>query len=480
MNTFVIKNRLSQYIKSYYPYLIFFCLVLTIHLFMGFYSDDVYFSKILSKMSLIEFLKYRYYNWTARVIIDANSVILARQNLIIWKVLDSVFYTIGVYYLIKFVNKINNKKIVIFGILLFFMYPFYEMGSAGWLATTLNYIWPFSLGMISFIPLINEYYGEKTSYLTYIISILASFYAVNHEQSCALIFGFSALYLVNSIMQKKKINKYCLILILISSLSLLIIYTCPGTSIRYHEQLVKLPLFASFGVLEKVYLGIVPTLNILFTDKLIFSIFYILISICALFKTQNKYLKYFLYFNILFFSFLMIYKILFDISMLMDSKNFIAIFGNNNMIIMILGSIKYIITMLYPLYDSMILFNYSGEPNSINGPVILTLSICFYLLISSCLMLLIDFDNKLFPLILFGAGFISRFIMGFSPEVFSSGARTIFYFYITLIMLILMLISKLYHENNIDKKVESILTILFSFFAVLEYVFVLVLTIFIL
>ena len=76
-------------------------------------------------------------------------------------------------------------------------------------------------------------------------------------------------------------------------------------------------------------------------------------------------------------------------------------------------------------------------------------------------MLLEAYDKKIFPLILFCAGFISRFIMGFSPEVFSSGARTAFYFYMILIMLILMLINKLYNENIINKKVVILILVRF-------------------
>lgn len=469
----------SCYVKKYYPYLIFFMLILFLHLFMGFYADDVYFSKVLSKWSLLDFLKWRYFNWTSRIIQDAAMVLLSRQNLIIWKLLDSIIYTIGIYYLIKLVNKSNNKKIVILGILLFLMYPFYEMGSAGWLATTLTYLWPFSLGMISFVPLINEYCGEKTSRLTYLISILASIYAVNHEQSCALIFGFSVLCLINNVLKKQNINKYNVVLILISTLSLLVIFTSPGMPLRYVAQINKLPEFASFGFVEKAYLGIVPSIGILLTDKVIFPLFYIILSIFTLLKTQNKYLKYILYFNIIFISIIMIYKILFDIVMLQDLKFFMTLFGNNNLVLMVLGGIKSFIIMLHPLYDSMVLFNYEGVPKAINASVVLTLFISLYLLLSSIFMLFKTFDKKLFPVILFGAGFISRFIMGFSPEVFSSGARTIFYFYLSLIMLILMLINKLYDEERINKKIEKIMFISFTLFAFMEYAFVLVLTIFV-
>ena len=151
-----IYKKISQYIEIYYPYLIFFILILFLHLLTGFYADDVTFSNVLSKWSLLGYLKYRYLNWDSRIIQDAALVIFSNIDRIIWKILDSIIYTLGAYYTIKIVNKENNKQIIIFGILLFLMYSFYELGSAGWIATTLTYLWSFSLGMISFIPLINE------------------------------------------------------------------------------------------------------------------------------------------------------------------------------------------------------------------------------------------------------------------------------------------------------------------------------------
>lgn len=442
-----IYKKISKLIKIYYPYLIFFILSLFLHLITGFFADDVTFSNVLSKWSLLGYLKYRYIIWDSRMIQDATLVIFSNIDRIIWKILDSIIYTLGVYYTIKLVNKENNKQIIIFGILLFLMYPFYEMGSAGWIATTLTYVWSFSLGMISFIPLINEYYNEKTMPLTYVISILALLYAVNQEQSCALIFGFSLLYLINSIIKKEKINKYGMLILLISSLSLLNIFTCPGTRSRFLLQLnSKYPVYASFGLLEKIYLGIIPTIGILLTDKLIFPIFYIILSISSSLKTKKKYLKYIFYFNILFISFIMIYKILFDIPVVQ-------------------------LINIYPLLNSMILFDYKGVPTTISLPLILTLFISLYLIGSSCFMLLETYEKKIFPLILFGAGFISRFIMGFSPEVFSSGERTAFYFYMILIMLILMLIKKLYDENIINKQVEDSITIVFLILATIEYIY---------
>ena len=118
-------------IKKYSPFILFAVLMLILHL------------KVLSNQTLVDYLHYRYYNWSSRLIIDGILVILARLDMIIWKILDVIIYTVGVYYIIKLVNKNYSKKIAYLGVLLFLMYPFYEMASAGWISTTLNYSWCF-------------------------------------------------------------------------------------------------------------------------------------------------------------------------------------------------------------------------------------------------------------------------------------------------------------------------------------------------
>ena len=286
-------------IKKYFPFVLFVVLMIVLHLVMGLNGDDIKYAKILNNQTIIEYINFRYFNWSSRLIIDTLLAILARQNMIIWKILDIIIYTSGIYYIIKLVNKSYSKKIAFFGILLFLMYPFYEMASAGWISTTLNYSWCFALGMISFIPLIYESQGEKVNGYVYIISFLALLYATNQEQSGALIFGFNLLYLINSLINKRDINKFNVLAIAVSAAALIFIFTCPGNSIRFaHEVSYWYPEFANFTIIEKSYLGLVTTFGNLIEQKVIFPLFYIILSVCALVKSENKYLKYFCYFNI--------------------------------------------------------------------------------------------------------------------------------------------------------------------------------------
>ena len=466
-------------IKKYFPFVLFVVLMVVLHLVMGLNGDDIKYAKILNNQTIIEYINFRYFNWSSRLIIDTLLAILARQNMIIWKILDIIIYTSGIYYIIKLVNKSYSKKIAFFGILLFLMYPFYEMASAGWISTTLNYSWCFALGMISFIPLIYESQGEKVNGYVYIISFVALLYATNQEQSGALIFGFNLLYLINSLINKRDINKFNVLAIAVSAAALIFIFTCPGNSLRFaHEVSYWYPEFANFTIIEKSYLGLVTTFGNLIEQKVIFPLFYIILSVCALIKSENKYLKYFCYFNIFLILFITIFNVFIDISILetsIKSLGSVPEVIKNSQAMAVPAMFKQVVNATPYITETLKLFTYEGIPKvNINSIGIVLISL--YLLISSCIMLFKAFPKDLFPLFIFLGGFASRFIIGFSPTVFPSGARVTIFFFIALITLTLMLIKRLYDENALSVKWQFILEKSILIIAVLNYLIVFAIT----
>lgn len=455
------SQTFKKFIKDYYPFILFFVLMLLMHLIMGVNGDDIKYSKVLSNQTVAGYINYRYHNWSSRLVIESILIVLARQSIILWGILDSVIYAVAVYYTVKLFNYKNSKHIAFLGVLLFLMYPFHEMASAGWMATTLNYLWCFAFGMIASIPLINWAYDEKTSIPVYIISFLALIYAVNQEQCCALIFGFNILILLNCLITKKKLNRYNILVILVSFASMIFILTCPGNSIRFAaETSYWYPQFASYGILENIYLGIIPTFSLLLEEKIIFPLFYLILTLAALTKVKNKYLKYALYLNAVFILFLVGYKTLLDISTLGTALN-------SNTLTQLTSPFAGVVNIIPPLKQALVVMRYEtiAEMN------VLTIAIALYLLISCCLLLVKVFGN-IRPLVMFLAGFASKFITAFSPTVFVSGPRTMIFFYFILIMLILMLIVKLFDENKINAKWDKWMTRSFIVLAGINYLFV--------
>lgn len=422
MNGFVEKN---------YPFIMFFVLVFALHVVMGFNGDDIKFAKVLSSSGLLDYLTFRYHNWSSRLVIESVLVILARQNMIVWKVLDCIVSTVGVYYVVKLVNKSGSHHIAFLGVLLFLMYPFHEMASAGWISTTLNYSWCFSLGVIGLVPLIDRICGCDTHKIVYPISFAALLFAVNQEQSCAVIFALGVLYMV----RMRELEWYNVFVIVLSFASLVFILTCPGNSVRFASEIIAwYPEFAHFGILDKIYLGVVPTFGLLLEQKIIFPLFYLVLSVMMYLKTKRRWL---LYFNVFLIAGLVGVQTISDVSS-------------------ILG-----FSLMLPVFDG---FRAEALLWDIGALVV-----SLYLLLSSCVMLYLAFDRDIVALFVFVLGFVSKFVIGFSPVVFVSGPRTMMFFYFALISLVLLMVSKLFGEGEISLKWDRLITYSFVLLAGLNY-----------
>lgn len=449
---------LRNFAKRYYPFIIFFAVMLVMHLVMGLNGDDIRYAKVLSNTTLADYMVYRYRYWSSRILIESVLVVLARENMIIWKILDCVIYTLGIYYAIKLVNRKGDVHIAFLGVLLFLMCPFHEMATAGWMATTLNYLWCFSLAMISMIPLIDLSYGEETQVWKYAVSVVALLYAVNQEQSCALIFGLNLVFLAKCLIKRQNLNRYNVFVVLVSLASLVFILTCPGNTVRYAAEMSYwYPQFAQYGILEKLYLGVIPTFALLLEQKIIFPIFYLILSMVLIAETQNVKLKRILYINVFIIIFLTVFKTCLDISTLSEVFHSMAPFT---------APFESIVNLLPPLRDALIVMGLKTVPD-IN---VLTVLIAVYLLVSSVVMLYRVLGVN--AVILFLAGFMSKFITAFSPTVFASGPRTLIFFYFILVGLILMLIVHLTDSGKITEKWDRLATGIFILMAAVNYILV--------
>ena len=58
-------------------------------------------------------------------------------------------------------NDENKKDNIIMLVAMILIYPIMQMNSAGWAATTINYIWPMALGLFS-LATIAVTFGKKT------------------------------------------------------------------------------------------------------------------------------------------------------------------------------------------------------------------------------------------------------------------------------------------------------------------------------
>ena len=414
--------------KSIIPFIILFISMVIIHLLFKInWGDDVWF-KSIADQGIIDYIGNRYSTWSSRIIIETIMIFLLQLPSFIWAILDSLIITILAYSIsYLFTNKKSNW-IVIFLVLL---YPLNEMNSAGWYATTMNYLWPLALGLFSFIPIKNFVDNKKEKKYMYPLYLLSLLYACNQEQMCAIIFCFYLIFIIYLYMNKR-FSKFILIQFIISVISIIFILTCPGNDVRTLSEInTWYPAYENFGLLPKAFLGMFSTIIIyIFNFNIPMLILSIILPILVFRKKKQ-----------------LIYKIASLIPIVMIiSMNFCTDFISKVYpgLITILNNIK--------MYAGTI------DKVSICPTALAALLICLLFIISILISLfgLFEKEKRYLVVLIFLAGLSSRFIMGFSPTIFASGMRTFIFLNFSIIIILILLVL----ENKKHIKINLLYTIL--------------------
>lgn len=406
-----IKELLNK--KSVY-YVCLFILVFALHLFMkpG-EADDSWFINNYTG-NPFSFSYMRYMQWSSRFLIEMVLVVIASLPLILWKVLDTLMIVLLFYSGNKLLN-VKDRKILIFEILLIMILPWKVFGETGWIATTLNYTWPITLGFYGFSILLEE----KTNFLKQIMAFFSIIFACNQEQMCCVMLAFIIICFCIRTFQKKN-NKVFLIPFIICILMGVLHIVCPGNSMRQiSEMQTWYPAYQNFDILDKTLIGIISTVTaILFDFRIIYIAFIGMLILYTKYLPLNKKLSYIIQFILACFIFINIYP-----------------FDSTQM-------------MFYSKAQESIVITFMNFVL----PVLL-----FSLLISIVIYLILKTKNKynyMFVL-LFLSGICSRLILGFSPTVYASGKRTVIYFYVVCYLLTVFIMKTIciIKENDFEKKI---------------------------
>lgn len=218
-------------------------------------DDMVYFKTLLDgNSSLGEILAHRYETWSSRMVIEAVLIPLVHCPLL-WKILDIVIFTSLPVLLCGLLGVTGRGRWFVTGLVL--LYPFADMASAGWIATTTNYLWPLWGVLVIGMVLKQLRCGRKVPVWEVAAALLACAYAGSQEQAAVLLlllFGMEVLhYISEKCMKQPLLYALCGIDII----SLVYILSCPGNAIRSAQEMAgRMPEFADFTFAEKLYMGL--------------------------------------------------------------------------------------------------------------------------------------------------------------------------------------------------------------------------------
>ena len=419
--------------KKYIYIFLFAIFIVLMHIYIQpIFGDEVHFrAKLISyDYDLISLLKWRYGHWSSRLILEFPMYILATISPIFWKIFDCICF-LALFYIMSLYT--DQSLFLLASIC---TYPLMHLASAGWIATTTNYLWPFTIGWIAFIlfsRMVSKTVLKPYSIFGYSLLLL---YAGNSELiSCLFLLAiilfliYDHLFCDHSMVKQKGFVLWSLIL---SVIGIINVFICPGNQERITKEITKwMPEYPHLSFFRKLQLCVVSTIQH-FTSipNVIFLLLGFLVAVIVIMEKRFSILQ--------------------------------------KIISVIPFAISFLLTMYYGYFEILkkhnlnyVLPSVSVKSGSSEAHMqqLLFLFAVIYLICMLISIFSIFCDDDItcletqkyknsfcFVSIYFG-GLISRFTLLFSPTMLASGTRIYFIFYMAQILILNKLFEKIKNKS---------------------------------
>ncbi len=318
----------------------------------------------------------------------------------------------------------------LFLVAIFFLFlPVTLFLSAGWLATSINYLWPITAGIF----VIKQLDKTVTAKTLLGLSVLTLF-ATNQEQVCITILLMLLGKLLFLVVTKEKIHCAHYLVLVLTMMNVVLIALSPGNQSRQVQSIPTFfPEFAQFGLFDKINLGISNTSKVLLVQQNMLMLFFVtLLAVFVILYSKKWYLK-----------------CLSVIPLLVVPINIILITLTHNGYTIQAFSQYLLEKQSSPALSQVLQLVATLLTNDVS----IILNVGFILIFFCILLCLWEMSQSLSLPYLFTVGLASHAMMGFSPSIFKSGDRTAFILYMAIIYVILSVLKRFYNQTEVtDRK----------------------------
>lgn len=263
-----VKENWKRLLRSeYLPLYVLFLIELLLHTTMGSYAyDDAGHVPLSGLADFLTKLKNGGANWSSRVIISLflggpTRVLSDALGYWVWAILNSLMILL-LLWSISEIFFVKNKRICnIVLVCVFFFYPYSPMSAAGWVATTITYLWPAALAAYSG-TLIKRVVEEKDiSLARYVTCFFAAVCACNSEQLSVVMLVLTAVLLGYCLTQRKRAYSLCM-LTGIAFINVILHFTSNGNHSRLSVEIRSwYPGYMMLSLVERLQLGFSETVS---------------------------------------------------------------------------------------------------------------------------------------------------------------------------------------------------------------------------
>lgn len=441
-----MKDKVIKIYRSdYFPLLIVFLLMSLLHLTITPNTrDDAWFAAIWPQGNQLNWLYSRYTFWTSRIIIEFVLIFITGNKMYwVWRLMDVAAIILILFSISKICINKHFRKFNWWLCGLFLLYPFKDMCSAGWAATTLNYLWPLGLGLLSMLSIYKKFKNQPLKWYEGFIYLLALIYASNQEQTAFLLSAIFGVATLCYLYKNHKIDSLLCLQFLISFSQLIFVFLCPGNEARKVVSVTG--SFIDFNMLsffDKVQIGLSSTFyEIIFSPNILFLILTLVLCVLMFQKTKD-----------IFYRCIGLFPVVISVTTGFMQTIFSELFP-------FISEIRDGLTT----YGTITLQN--AEAISSYIPILIGCGVCVCVLLTIYIL----FDNNKITWQTYGIlllGFASRMSMSLSPTIWESGERTYLFLYISIIMCILLFIQNLI----LDEKWKNYIYYSMIFLVMLNYI----------
>lgn len=422
-----IKDMLKNIInRDDFPFIVVVAIYAIINMLLPCVADDVVLRnqyKGLSIWAEKDLIIHDYLYWSSRIVVNCAIHLLLRVSQYVWAILNIILIYVFLRTLSKLLVPKDNKKVGnIIIACLFVIYPYYQLGSAGWVTTSVTYLWVVILGCIGLIPIRKVLDNEKFSKWEYFVYSFCLIFGANQEQMSIVILAIYCMFIIYFIAEKK-ITKYIIVQTLLSIGSLIFILTAPGNNARSGTETIRFLDYESLSLIKKVELGFSAAMQKMLTEPSVNILFIILLIIMA-YAILKKYKSIF-------------YTVLGCLPPILVAELFIIIKKTNYGVLSISN------------YGSINVDNHTNLIGYFN--IFIMLFIIGLVLINIYIL----FGNSIKTLLnqaIFLLGILTKIALGFSPTVWASGDRTYIFMYFCIIFIIYNVFMDIYNREDKNRK----------------------------
>lgn len=259
----IIEKKFIKKIISYVALIITIWLIYSFHSNYDIFeiSDDAWFKNAGEYFRLIDFLKWRYFNWSARLLPDTVAYLFFKLPILYWRIFNTALIVLLGYSISRIFNK-GFKLLAISSSLFILGYMSFNVIYSGyfWITGSFNYLLPMAIGMFVMIPYADSYFREIEPQLSVKIVInllIVCLFSVSNEQVLACALGAAFCYHIATYIQKKSQNIIMILSTGIMLLGFILMYISPGNKFRFiFEEAKYLPGFSLMSLSGRTKLGI--------------------------------------------------------------------------------------------------------------------------------------------------------------------------------------------------------------------------------